>query len=405
MCPELEIGKPSGPSSREPQASAPKGESLAVGTPAPGRPDGPSLPPPSGPEQPEKPWQHFPNPAELSLAGVHDTPIHVDNLADTDPQTGDQIWEWVRTDLQGEAQEVADNLDSLENDLYDLHEDGVFEPDNVLDGSGPDQLRGVELNKAHIAEVWEAIANLRAGKLPSGHFADPALRDHLSEVATNAEGILIDIEGDYKKLEGLREKLKEREDEGYFPDCYMNWIRPLPDHVPSETYAKMLEDGQKDLGFGYCCEIIQNQSGDPYLLLTAGGMDLSDEIVKAYVAMGMCPTAEIAKGYISSWGHQQAKEAMQKGDPKEIERVQCLLAASVRSLDTVRLQAERSMSEAASCLDMLGFHDHEAAHLAQFPNATTEVLLRDIQGALEHPEHAIEGLTQTLKNAGPYRSR
>ena len=281
----------------------------------------------------------------------------------------------------------------------------MFEHDSVLNGSGTDPLRGVELKEANIAEIREAIVTLRAGKLPSGEFADPALRDHLSEIATNAESLLADIEGDFKKLTDLREKVKERDDEGYFPDCYMNWIRPLPDHTAPEAYAQMLEDGQKNHGFGYSCEIIRNQTGDPYLLLTTVGMDISDEIVKSYIAMGMCPTAEIAKGYISSWGHQQAKEVMQKGDPKEIERVQCLLAACVRSLDTVRWQAERSMCEAASCLDMVGFHDHEADYLAQFPQATTKKLLRDIQGALEYPEHAIEGLTQTLKDAGPYRSR
>lgn len=99
-----------------------------------------------------------------------------------------------------------------------------------------------------------------------------------------------DVDASDIDLDKLRERAGEvcDSDELYVP--MMNYAYPLPNFQGDAGDAQFTLD---TLGHGCACVVVEI-GGEPWLALAGGGMDLSWDICRAYIALGYYPPAHYA---------------------------------------------------------------------------------------------------------------
>jgi hypothetical protein len=232
----------------------------------------------------------------------------------------DQMQDFFESNVQeplARIKEKAKDDDELVGDLEEKVDDLEREIEN----------QSIDKEDRYIDEVVDAAKLLLKKK---------AFKADAAEIIAGCEK----IEEVLEDMDGLTDQ---------WPDAYMNYIWPMP---CCESEAENIAIALKDT----ICYLIQEEaSNDYYLLMAAGGMDLSDRLVDCYVKAGYYPPMDIASGYLSSWGAKQASEASNDPSVEYKEKVIGRHIACLKTMEWAFGQAERGIQRVSENLKVLNF--------------------------------------------------
>ena len=97
---------------------------------------------------------------------------------------------------------------------------------------------------------------------------------------------------------------EEMENDEFFP--MMNYRYPIPDFDRKDYSGRKVKKALDEAGSLTLIEDLE--SGEKYLALTGGGMDLSWDIVKGYVTLGFTPPAHFCRNLPEMAGMRFTKE-------------------------------------------------------------------------------------------------